>query len=303
MSKNKRQLLALPPSEPNLHSPQVISTFSLVPDLAKKIEPVGKFYAQLQYRVKNNLEEIDHRKAREEDKNAQDEGQNEIDDAEADANAKDYEKKRKKRTKDDIEREALLMGDLYATLGLENLTFEASEAQIGKAYRKAALHFHPDKLGDAITEKDKEVWLKIQNAYDTLIDPVKRKKYDSSLPFDDKCPSKDDFTSDAKFYELLNRCFNNNARFSQIKPVPTIGDNSTPMDEVYKFYKFWDNFKTWREFSQYDEYDLDEAGDRYERRWMENQNKKCRAKYDKEERKRIFDLVELAYSNDPRIIR
>ena len=48
---------------------------------------------------------------------------------------KDYEKKRKKKTKDDIEREALLMGDLYATLGLEEFTFEASEAQIGKAYR------------------------------------------------------------------------------------------------------------------------------------------------------------------------
>jgi len=32
-----------------------------------------------------------------------------------------------------------LMGDLYATLGLEGISFEASEAQIGKAYKKAAL--------------------------------------------------------------------------------------------------------------------------------------------------------------------
>ena len=53
------------------------------------------------------------------------------------------------------------MGDLYAMLGLEANTFECSEAQIGKAYRKAALIFHPDKLGDKLTEKDKEVWLKI----------------------------------------------------------------------------------------------------------------------------------------------
>jgi len=32
--------------------------------------------------------------------------------------SKDYEKKRKKKSKEDIEREALLMGDLYAILGL-----------------------------------------------------------------------------------------------------------------------------------------------------------------------------------------
>jgi curved DNA-binding protein CbpA len=53
------------------------------------------------------------------------------------------------------------MENLYATLGLENITFEASDADIGRAYKQAALHFHPDKLGDKFTEGDKEVWLKI----------------------------------------------------------------------------------------------------------------------------------------------
>ena len=94
------------------------------------------------------------------------------------------------------------MGDLYAILGLEDLTYQASEGQIGKAYKKAALHFHPDKLGDKLTEKDKEVWLKIQNAYETLTDPIKRKKYDSNLPFDDKIPSKGDY-DDESFYEVF----------------------------------------------------------------------------------------------------
>ena len=64
---------------------------------------------------------------------------------------KDFEKKRKKKTKEDIEREALLMGDLYATLGLEDKSYEASEAEIGRAYKKMALMFHPDKLGDKLT--------------------------------------------------------------------------------------------------------------------------------------------------------
>lgn len=38
-----------------------------------------------------------------------------------------YANKRKKKTKADIEREALLMEDLYGTLGLADKKFEASE--------------------------------------------------------------------------------------------------------------------------------------------------------------------------------
>jgi len=113
-------------------------------------------------------------------------------------------------------------------------------------------------LGDKLTEKDKEVWLKIQAAYETLSDPARRKKYDSSLPFDDALPKKDDI-SEVNFYEKFAACFQNNSRFSQIKPLPNLGDKSTPLDEVNKFYRFWDNFKTWREFGQFDEYDTEDA--------------------------------------------
>lgn len=129
---------------------------------------------------------------------------------------------------------------------------------------------------------------------------MKRKKYDSSLPFDDKIPSKDEF-DDETFYEVFHRVFQNNARFSTIKPVPKLGEKNTPIEEVNKFYKFWDSFKSWREFSQYDEYDLEEAQDRYEKRWMDKQNKKLREKHEKEERKRLIDLTDRAYQSDPRI--
>lgn len=91
--------------------------------------------------------------------------------------------------------------------------------------------------------------------------------------------------------------------FAKKKPVPNLGNMNTPMSEVQKFYKYWDNFDTWREFSQYDEYNLEEASDRYERRYMENENKKIRTKYDKKERKRLIKLSEMAYTNDPRIKR
>jgi len=53
------------------------------------------------------------------------------------------------------------MGDLYAILGLEHLTYEAGDGDIKKAYRQFALMYHPDKVGDTITENDKEIWLKI----------------------------------------------------------------------------------------------------------------------------------------------
>lgn len=79
----------------------------------------------------------------------------------------------------------------------------------------------------------------------------------------------DDIKSDIDFYFAFHKCFTNNARFSQIKPVPVIGDATTTLNDVKKFYAFWENFKTWREFSQYDEYDVEDAQDRYEKRWME----------------------------------
>lgn len=74
-----------------------------------------------------------------------------------------------------------------------------------------------------------------------------------------------------------------------------------PIDLVYKFYKYWDNFESWRDFSQFDEYDVREAQDRYERRYMEKENKKMRDKYAKKERARIIKLVDTAYKKDPRI--
>ena len=142
-----------------------------------------------------------------------------------------WEKKRKKRTKEDIEREALLMGDLYSMLGLEHLSYEAGDGDIKQAYKKLALMYHPDKLGENITESDKEVWLRIQNAYETLIDPASRKRYDSSLPFDDNIPTEQSHDiNEGNFYEVFEPVFRRNARFAKKKPVPNIGESSTPIE-------------------------------------------------------------------------
>lgn len=88
-----------------------------------------------------------------------------------------------------MEKEALLMGDLYDILELGHLTYEAGLPDIKQAYKKLSLEFHPDKRCGDVTEQDKEIWLKVQNAYETLIDPAKRRRYDSTLKFDDSIPS------------------------------------------------------------------------------------------------------------------
>ena len=62
--------------------------------------------------------------------------------------------------------------NFYNLLGLP---FDATQEEIRKAYFNAAKKFHPDVTK---TFEKKEKFIEIQNAYDTLIDEEKRKKYD-----------------------------------------------------------------------------------------------------------------------------
>lgn len=63
--------------------------------------------------------------------------------------------------------------DFYGILGVSR---DASQAELDKAYRKLVIKNHPDHNPDDKTAKDR--FTKIQNAYDTLSDPEKRKMYD-----------------------------------------------------------------------------------------------------------------------------
>ncbi len=131
--------------------------------------------------------------------------------------SEEWAKKRKEVSQKDLETNTLLVDNLYAVLGLEDFGLAATEHNIKSAYRKLALEYHPDKKRTTTEEKKtegegddlnpeekvkKEIWLKIQKAYETLIDPEKRKKYDSSLPFDEDVPDEDDF-DDETFYDVF----------------------------------------------------------------------------------------------------
>jgi curved DNA-binding protein len=63
--------------------------------------------------------------------------------------------------------------DYYESLGV---TRTASEAEIKKAFRKLAREYHPDVAKDK--KKAEEKFKEINEAYEVLSDPTKRKKYD-----------------------------------------------------------------------------------------------------------------------------
>ena len=69
--------------------------------------------------------------------------------------------------------------DLYIVLGLAH---GATEADIKRAYRRLARRFHPDiNPGDHVAEAR---FRQILDAYETLIDPQRRSRYDAGQGFD-----------------------------------------------------------------------------------------------------------------------
>jgi len=197
--------------------------------------------------------------------------------------------------------------DLYALLDVD---VGAGDDALKKAYRKICLVHHPDKAAGKSPEEMEKVnehFVKLQEAYGVLSDMKKRRKYDSLGEFDDSVPSR--LKDGQDFYEVFDPVFKRNAKWSENKPVPELGNADTPYDKVQKFYEFWFAFESWRDL---DEAIIEECGDdcfqdtedaesRDERRWMEKENARLRKKYLTAENKRVFGFVELAEKIDPRV--
>ncbi|KAK4834376.1 hypothetical protein QYF36_021614 [Acer negundo] len=200
--------------------------------------------------------------------------------------------------------------DHYALLGLSHLRYLSTEDQIRRAYRETALKYHPDKQASLLlaaeTEAAKQAkkdeiethFKAIQEAYEVLIDPVKRRIYDSTDEFDDEIPTD---SAPQDFFKVFGPAFMRNGRWSVTQPPPSLGDENTLLKEVDNFYNFWYTYKSWREFPHADEFDLEQAESRDHKRWMERQNAKLSEKARKEEYVRIRTLVDNAYKRDPRI--
>jgi len=88
---------------------------------------------------------------------------------------------------------------------------------------------------------------------------------------------------------------------------PTLGDDSTPIDQVHAFYDYWTHFDSWRDFtlkaSESTDHDIDMADSRDEQRWMKKEIDRKAKALKREEIARIALLVERAMNADPRLKR
>ncbi|KAK1347646.1 hypothetical protein CWI38_2360p0010 [Hamiltosporidium tvaerminnensis] len=183
--------------------------------------------------------------------------------------------------------------DLYFILDLEFLRDKKIEDSVLKhAYRRRILKYHPDtgKYG-------KEAFLAIKNAYTTLLNPVLRKQYDSFY-FDDTLPLNKDYTEE-EFYEVFGEAFKRNSKFSVIQPVPSLGNQSTSLQEIENFYKFWKNFETWRTFSWLEDEETESVCES-----TRNPTKLSKGKIKKIQTEYIFNIknfTDLSIKKDPRL--
>jgi len=149
----------------------------------------------------------------------------------------------------------------------ENKDEEENDSKIKEKEKESSTTINEEEnctnLSDKkLTEEEKKKleinnkWLKIKDAYDTLLDPEKRKKYDSTFEFDETIPE-DKKLSERDFFLNYGPVFMKNAIWSKRKPIPKIGDMNTPIEKVKRFYKFWFNFVSWRDFTAEGEYNLE----------------------------------------------
>ncbi|GME82339.1 unnamed protein product [Ambrosiozyma monospora] len=140
-----------------------------------------------------------------------------------------------------------------------------------------------------------------------MLDPTKRRQFDSVdkeadvlPPPKPKSKSKDD-PLPYDFFEAWGPVFESEARFSNKKPVPSLGTPESTKKEVDAFYKFWQNFDSWRSFEFLDEDVPDDTSNRDHKRYIEKKNNSARKKKKTEDNRRLADLVKRASLEDPRI--
>lgn len=188
--------------------------------------------------------------------------------------------------------------DHYLVLGITKLRYKATEDQIRIAHRRKVLKHHPDKKAASGGINEDSLFKCIQKAFDVLMDPTKRRQYDSVDKAADVKPPK---KSSGDFIADWAPVFEAEARFSKIQPVPSLGTMESTKEEVDAFYNFWYAFDSWRTFEYLDEDVPDDSSNRDNKRYIEKKNKAARQKRKSEDTARLRKLVDQAISLDPRI--
>ncbi|KFA73287.1 hypothetical protein S40288_07247 [Stachybotrys chartarum IBT 40288] len=193
--------------------------------------------------------------------------------------------------------------DHYKVLGISRYRYKASEEQIKKAHRKKVLKHHPDKKAAQGRTEDDQFFKCIQKATEVLLDPVKRRQYDSVDEEAEVDPPTKKQLQKGDFYKLWGKVFKAEARFSKNHPVPTFGDANSSKEHVEEFYNFWYNFDSWRSFEYLDEDVPDDNENRDQKRHMERKNANARKKKKAEDNTRLRKLLDDCSAGDERIKR
>ncbi|KAK2783194.1 hypothetical protein FQN52_000408 [Onygenales sp. PD_12] len=189
--------------------------------------------------------------------------------------------------------------DHYAVLGLSKHRYRATPEMIKRAHRKKVLRHHPDKKAASGASDENDSFFKcIQKATEILLDPVRRRQFDSVDELADVSPPG---KKKGNFYKLWSPFFESEARFSKIQPVPKLGDDNSTKEEVEEFYNFWYNFDSWRTFEYEDEDVPDDNENRDHKRHVERKNANARRKKKSEDIARLRRLVDDALAADERI--
>ncbi|KAK0388319.1 hypothetical protein NLU13_4564 [Sarocladium strictum] len=193
--------------------------------------------------------------------------------------------------------------DHYKILGLSKYRYKATEDQIKKAHRKKVLKHHPDKKAAQGRAEDDQFFKCIQKATEVLLDPVKRRQYDSVDEEADVEPPTKKQLQKGDYYKLWSKVFKSEARFSKTHPVPSFGDANATREQVESFYDFWYAFDSWRTFEYLDEDVPDDTDSRDQRRHTERKNANARKKKKAEDNARLRKLLDEASAGDERIKR
>merc|ERR1711977_333865 len=191
--------------------------------------------------------------------------------------------------------------DHYAVLGITKYRYKATEEQIKRAHRKKVLKHHPDKKAASGSNEDDSFFKCIQKATEVLLDPVKRRQYDSVDEGANVEPPSKKQTQKGNFYKLWGPVFESEGRFSNKQPVPKLGDDKSTKQEVEDFYDFWYNFDSWRSFEYVDQDVPDDTESRDQRRHIVRKNNNARKKNKTEDTARLRKLVDDALALDERI--
>ena len=206
--------------------------------------------------------------------------------------------------------------DYYELLGCDE---NATMNELKKAYRKAAMKWHPDRNHGNVEEATR-VFQLIEHAYSILSDEHERAWYDGhrNLVQDEdgtfKATKVDimglfhacayiGFKEGPRgFYNVFRKAFSTLAEEEKAS-APGFGTEDSPWEDVAAFYDYWMCFTTKRSFAFAEKYRLNDAPNAMYRRAMKQDNEKAKHKAEQEFVASVRELAQYVRKRDPRVQR